>query len=119
MRILCIDDEPDIVSLITEFLQLIGHTVVAAENGRRGLELFSADPGAFDLLISDVKMPQMGGLELLEVLRLGGHAIPVVLVSGHNDGSVEEAAKGHALVAVVPKPFNLDALKQVLDDLVE
>jgi len=118
MKILCIDDEADIVALMAEFLQLLGHSVVTAENGRQGYDILTAAPEDIDLVISDVKMPEMGGFELLRLLRHQGHATPVVLVSGHNDGSVELEALDHGGVAVLSKPFDLIRLQKVVEGMV-
>lgn len=117
MRILCVDDEPDILSLMTEYLELFGHRVVGAANGRQAMDIFSQDPGAFDVLISDVKMPQMSGLELLRKIREQGFTVPIILVSGHNDKTLLESMDQSEISAVIAKPFTLSSIQGVLENL--
>ena len=117
MKILCVDDEPEILELLSEFLMLSGKRVGTAVNGRQALDLFIADPDGFQAIITDAKMPEMGGLELLRALREQRYEVPVVLASGQNDGSIEEAVATYSKVAVLPKPFELMAVLPTLNGL--
>ncbi len=65
-KILVIDDERSIRNIIGELLEMEGHTVKTAENGVQGYEMIGGE--AFDLVISDIKMPEMDGIELLDKL---------------------------------------------------
>lgn len=93
-KILIIDDERSIRNIITELLEIEGHTVKSAENGSKGLEMIKSEN--FDLVISDVKMPEMDGIELLEQTMLVRPDLPVVMISGHGniDIAVECIKKG-------------------------
>ncbi|MFC1513351.1 response regulator [Thermodesulfobacteriota bacterium] len=117
MKILCVDDEPEIIELLAEFLQMSGKGVGTAVNGRQALDLFSADPDGFQAIITDAKMPEMGGLELLRRLREQQYEVPVVVASGHNDGSIEAAVASYGNVAVLSKPFDLMTILTTLDGL--
>lgn len=84
-KLLIIDDERGIRNTLREVLADEGHEVDVAENGKQGLEMAQAK--AYDLIFSDIKMPEMDGMELLSALKQGEEAVdtPVVMISGHGD----------------------------------
>ena len=111
-KILVIDDERAIRNTLKEILEFEGYSVDVAENGRAGLERALA--GAYDLIFTDIKMPEMDGMEFLQAYRKGmaqhGEEAPVVVITGH--GSVDsavEALKGGAF-DFIQKPLDLNRL---------
>ena len=112
-KILVIDDERAIRNTLKEILEFEGYTVESAENGRMGLEMALATK--YDLIYTDIKMPEMDGMELLQTYRktvqeLGVEEAPIVMISGH--GTVEtavEALKSGAYDFIV-KPLDLNRL---------
>ena len=112
-RILVIDDERAIRNTLKEILEFEGYTVEVAENGRSGLE--KAQAAHFDLIYTDIKMPEMDGMEVLQSYRTyqqehGEEYTPIVMISGH--GTVEtavEALKKGAFDFIV-KPLDLNRL---------
>lgn len=91
MRILLVDDEPIIIQSIGKFLIEIGHDVAYANDGVNALALLDEDEG-FDLIVSDIRMPRIDGLEFLRLARLRSPAVPVLLMTGFGDeGTVLEA----------------------------
>jgi DNA-binding response OmpR family regulator len=93
-KILVIDDERAIRNTLKEILEFEGYAVDVAENGRVGLEMALA--AKYDLIYSDIKMPEMDGMEVLQAYRKtlkeqGGEEAPVVMISGH--GTVETAVR--------------------------
>ena len=112
-KILVIDDERAIRNTLKEILEFEGYTVDVAENGRIGLEMALA--AKYDLIYTDIKMPEMDGMEVLQAYRKtqqeqGGEEAPVVMISGH--GTVEtavEALKSGAYDFIV-KPLDLNRL---------
>ena len=117
MKILYIDDERDILVMISRFLELLGHTVVVAESGLEGWELFAREPDSFDVLITDERMPQMSGLELIRQLRSQGHLVPVIIASGHINEEFEEQAAGFGVRSILSKPYSLADFRAVLDSI--
>ena len=109
-KLLIIDDERGIRNTLREILADEGHEVEVAENGKQGLEMARAK--AFDLIFSDIKMPEMDGIELLTALKSGEEAIdtPVVMISGHGD--VETAVQALKLGAYdfLLKPLDLNRI---------
>jgi CheY-like chemotaxis protein len=101
--ILIVDDNVDIRKFAKAFLESAGYTVITAEDGAEGLRLYEAHQSSIRLLLTDVTMPKMSGVELADrVLRIDSQ-IPVVLMSG--DG--ENAYPGLECIA---KPFRPDEL---------
>ena len=117
-RLLIIDDERGIRNTLREILSDEGHEVDVAENGKQGLEMAQAK--AYDLIYSDIKMPEMDGMEVLKALKNGendenGDATlngecPIVMISGHGD--VETAVQALKLGAYdfLLKPLDLNRI---------
>ncbi len=101
-RILVIDDEDVIRGLVVEILESAGHEVVGAESAERALSLL--DDG-FDLVVSDVIMPGLSGLELLEAIRAHRASLPVVLVTGAGTYETLSQALTRGAAGLVTKPF--------------
>ncbi len=107
-KILVIDDERSIRNTMKDILEFEKHKVVLAENGRVGLD--TAVNEKFDLIFSDIKMPEMDGIEFLENLKAEGVETPVVMISGHGniDTAVECIKKG--AFDFIEKPIDLNRL---------
>lgn len=111
-RILVIDDEPSIRDLLHTVLTRRGHEVVTASNGRNGLARFREDrPG---LTILDLKMPDLGGLDVLKEIKAFDRETAVIILTGN--GSDESATKAKELGATdfLQKGFSLHALGEAL-----
>ena len=117
-KILIIDDERGIRNTLREILADEGHEAEVAENGKQGLEMAQAK--AYDLIFSDIKMPEMDGMEVLKALKNGDNdengdaslngEIPIVMISGHGD--VETAVQALKLGAYdfLLKPLDLNRI---------
>lgn len=109
-KILVVDDEVLIAEFLSEVLALEGAEVSVARDGRQALDLILATESRFDLIVSDVRMPQLNGIQLLETLRKDLKNPPAfIFVSGFSDLSLNEA-KALGALAVMQKPFDLNAL---------
>jgi DNA-binding NtrC family response regulator len=104
-RVLLVDDEPELRRLLHRTLSRAGFEVVDAENGRIALE--RARTTRFDVVISDVRMPCMGGMELLERLQLEEPGLPVVLISGSLELTDRIGAMALGAFDFLPKPIHL------------
>ena len=106
--ILVIDDEKSIRNTLQEVLEYENHKVDLATNGNEGLELF--DKGEYDIVLCDIKMPGMDGIEVLEKMHERGHDIPIIMISGHGniDTAVEAIKKG--AYDFIEKPLDLNRL---------
>lgn len=107
-KILVIDDERSIRNTLKDILEFEGYKIELAENGKVGLE--KASTGNFDLIFSDIKMPEMDGIELLNALSLSEVESPVVMLSGH--GNIETAVEciRKGAFDFLEKPLDLNRL---------
>src|SRR5437879_562590 len=106
--ILVVDDEPKMRRVLELMLHKMGHAVLAAGNGAEALAL--AGKNAVDLVVTDLKMPEMDGMELLERLREGGSDVPVIVITAHGTIATAVTAMKHGASDYVLRPFDLDAL---------
>lgn len=109
-KLLIIDDERAIRNTCGEILRDEGYEVDIAENGKQGLEM--ARGKAYDLILSDIKMPEMDGMELLAQLKSGDDPIdaPVVMISGHGDVKTAVDALKLGAYDFIEKPIDLNRL---------
>jgi two-component system chemotaxis response regulator CheY len=106
-RVLLVDDQPELRRLFRRSLTRAGFTVVEARNGRVAVEL--AQQLSFDVVISDVHMPDMSGIELLETLGQLNEDLPVILTSGSPGPHtpLEVGERGAFAYLVKPVPFDV------------
>jgi putative two-component system response regulator len=116
-RILVIDDEVVIRELVLEILESAGHEVVGAESAEQALTLL--DDEDFDLVVSDVIMPGLSGLELLEAVRTRRASLPVVLVTGAGTYETLSQALTRGAAGLVTKPFAHAELQDAVADALE
>lgn len=127
-NILLVDDDPQALESTRKLLELSGHQVTTAGDGEAALEFIRPSKEKlinqgndnnkhlkFDLIITDVRMPKLGGLEFLRALSLGGETAPVILMTAF--GRIEDAVWAMKLGAVdfLIKPFKRQALLSALD----
>ena len=110
--VLVVDDEPGVCRLFEKVLREEGYRTIVASSGREALEL--AGDAQPDLILLDIVMPGMDGVETLRELRRRGHAAVVIMLTAQ--GSLQTAREAMLLGAYdyVTKPFNLEFLKTVL-----
>jgi two-component system, NtrC family, nitrogen regulation response regulator NtrX len=107
-KILVIDDERSIRNTLKDILEFEKHQVVLAENGKAGLEAVQGN--TFDVIFSDIKMPEMDGIELLTALKEQETEAPVVMISGH--GNIETAVEciKKGAFDFIEKPIDLNRM---------
>ena len=113
--VLIVDDNPNMSTLLAEMLEIFDYESVRASGGTEALE--ELEKGHFSMVITDMRMPNMTGLELLEKVKAKYPKLPVVLISGYSvDGcNVDEAAvKPDGFLA---KPFMMSDIEQLLNSL--
>jgi len=113
-KILIIDDERAIRNTLREVLEFEGYEVDSAENGKVGLEM--AKKTKYDLIYSDVKMPEMDGLEFLDAVQ---SECPVIMISGHGDIETAVQAIKKGAWDFVEKPLDLNHLLQMTKNAIE
>jgi len=111
-RLLVVDDEPMVRKVTAKLLRLRGFEVVEASGGREALQAVA--DSKFDLVITDLGMPEMSGRELAHHLRKSRPALPIVMLTGHTDADDQSSQ----VDAVVRKPYRIDALEACIADLI-
>jgi two-component system, cell cycle sensor histidine kinase and response regulator CckA len=108
-RVLLVDDEAGIRRVAGKALQRAGHDIVVAENGQQALDLLERED-RIDLLITDLAMPGMNGLELAAAVRERHPDLPVLYISGFSDDVLDSARSNGEQLDVLEKPFSPAAL---------
>jgi CheY-like chemotaxis protein len=114
-RILVADDEEAIRSLLARALKQDGHEVMTALDGADALELLARENGAFELLLTDIRMPVMDGIALALAAARDHPAVTILLMTGYAD----QRERAHGLDAlihdVLTKPFSLADMRNAVD----
>ncbi|WP_325644896.1 PAS domain S-box protein [Humidesulfovibrio sp.] len=109
-RILLVDDEPDLLEFCAEALAPLGYHVATQSDPQAALEALLAEPDAFDLLVTDLNMPRITGLQLAEGLRPVRPDMPIVLITGFSRAIPSDRLETLGAVRLLPKPFSMGEL---------
>ncbi|MAU98498.1 MAG: response regulator [Fulvimarina sp.] len=111
-KLLIAEDDTGVRLLVERALRLEGHEVIAVEDGELALEMLEAHDGAFDLLLSDIRMPAMTGIELAHAAAVRWPDLRIQLMTGYAEQ--REAAEDLAsiIVGVIEKPFSLAEIRR-------
>jgi CheY-like chemotaxis protein len=114
-----VDDETAIASMSLEMLGRLGYQVDIHTNPNHALDLFRAQPHAFDLVITDMTMPEMTGLGLSEKLQEIRPDIPIIICTGHSPMVNDEKVRLAGIAALAMKPIEIrdiaNTIRKVLD----
>jgi len=117
--VLFVDDEPELVNMSKQMLDLLGYNAVSRTSSLDALKLFQHDPYRFDLVITDMTMPNMTGEKLAGKILAIRPDIPVILCTGYSENISEEAAKRIGISAFMMKPLVMrdlaNTIREVLD----
>jgi PAS domain S-box-containing protein len=103
--VMIVDDESALVALAEETLAALGYEPAGFESSVAALEAFRAEPRRFDLVLTDVTMPDLGGVELACEIRRVRPELPIVLMSGYSGGQLGERAQAAGVAEVLRKPL--------------
>jgi len=119
-QILFLDDESDIVDMGKKIIESFGYQVVGVENSLEALEIFEKNPDSFDLVISDITMPNMTGEEFAKKIFSIKPDTPIILCTGYSDIISEDHAKKVGIKKYIMKPFSgqkmAEAIGEVLNE---
>ncbi len=117
-NILVVDDEPNIRRVLEAVLSKEGHTLFTAENGRKAQEILK-DNSFVDILITDLIMPDINGVELLQAAKEMNPSLSVLMITAH--GTIKSAvdAMRYGALDYITKPFDLDEIKLVVKNALE
>jgi CheY-like chemotaxis protein len=111
IRLLVVDDDPDVLEVVMQQMEAAGYSVSIAESGAGALELLDAD-ASVELIVSDLSMPGMDGVQLIQQAQERHPQLPVIFLTGLADSGTE-IALGRVITgpfAVVHKPINAEQL---------
>jgi CheY-like chemotaxis protein len=115
LRVLLVEDDDDNRELMAEVLASMGWQVVAAASGQEALKALAEGP--VDVVVSDVGMPGMGGIELAKAAKAVAPTVPIVIVTGWAEREDIASARGKHVDAVLIKPVDPDALTQTVSEV--
>jgi CheY-like chemotaxis protein len=111
--LLLVDDEPSVLEVMSLFLGKLGYEVLTADLPSKALQVVAAEGNRLALMMTDVVMPEMSGVELASKVREQRPKLPVVFFSAHTEGVIS----GGVRTRFLHKPFSQDSLAEVLDEL--
>jgi CheY-like chemotaxis protein len=116
-RVLYLDDEEPLVFIIRRMLERLGHKVSGFTKAQDALAAFTTEPEAFDLVISDMSMPGMNGIDFaIAILAVRPEAF-VVIASGYMDPKEAERALAAGVRRVIRKPNTIDEMRNMVTEL--
>ncbi len=116
-RILVADDQESMRLILAQMLQGKGHAVTTAEDGLQAYEALNRTP--FDLVVADVNMPRLNGLEFLKKVKAEKPSTRVVFVTGMLEETVRLGAENLGLDGLILKPFDQTAALEVIDQALQ
>ena len=115
-KLLIIDDADEILSALTNFFTQKKYSVISAANGLDGLKHIEAKDAAFDLIITDLVLPNISGVAIISIVKKRFPDTPVIAITGWGEHPESLAKEAHADV-VLEKPFKLPELEQLVKKL--
>ena len=114
-KILIVDDNPNMSSLLSEMLEVFDYESVLASDGNQALS--ELENGEFSMVITDMRMPNMSGMELLKTVKERYPKVRVVLISGYTGGHIESEAESLKADGFLGKPLMMSDIEKMLNDL--
>ncbi len=115
-HLLIVEDEIEVSSLYEIFLEGLGYTVTICNNGLEALETIQRNPQQFDLILTDMAMPQMNGKQLIQELHKIQSNFPIILTTGYSRIISEEEANALGVKYYLTKPILIEKLAQTIED---
>ncbi|MDQ2643933.1 MAG: response regulator [Myxococcota bacterium] len=112
-----IDDEPAVRLVTGRMLSELGHRVLTADSGRRGVELLRTQPNGIDLVVLDLTMPEQSGEQTLAQLREVRGNLPIVITSGFHADDASALLQIPSVVGFLDKPHTLSSLELLLSSI--
>lgn len=113
--VLYVEDDPDICKNISELLQNIFKSVHSAYNGQEGLELYKKN--SYDIVITDIKMPKMNGIALIEAIQAQNKGQKIIITTAHDEPDYLDKFAELGITQILQKPITFDSLVAVLKEI--
>jgi CheY-like chemotaxis protein len=114
-QVLVIDDERTVRQTCRAMLERSGHEVLLAENGKEGVEMFSAFADQISVILLDLAMPVMAGDRTFDEIRSTSADVPIIVMTGYSEAEAAERFAGKGAAGFLPKPFNRAQLQQAIE----
>jgi DNA-binding NtrC family response regulator len=114
-RILLVEDDESVRAFVSRALRLDDHGVVEACDGEEGLETYSADCNGFDLVLTDIQMPQMDGMEMSLAVSRITPGQKILMMTGYANQRERAASLATIVIDVVQKPFTLPEIRKFVN----
>jgi len=116
IKILFVEDEPDLLNIISDTLNKLGANFITANNGKEGLKALEENPDV-DLVVTDINMPIMNGLDMIGEIRKKGNNVTAVIMSAHSEPEYLKRAKELNITDYILKPFDFLKFINLIGDL--
>lgn len=116
LKLLFVEDEADLVEIITDTLKKLDANFLSAKNGQEALDLVEANHD-IDIIITDINMPVMNGLVMIKELKRRGYNMPVIIMSAHTETDYINKAKELGVDNYLLKPFDFIKFIDLITDL--
>jgi DNA-binding NtrC family response regulator len=113
-RLLIVEDDDSVRQLAARALESAGHAIETASDGDEGLSRIVEADGAFDLVVSDIRMPAMDGIEMAKAAAGRFPGLRIMLVTGYADQRERAAELDGIVLEVLPKPFTLASIRETV-----
>ncbi|MCG6911010.1 MAG: response regulator [Deltaproteobacteria bacterium] len=117
--IMVVDDEDYILKSVKDILEDLGYSVIAASDGVQAVDLYDSHSGNIDLVILDMIMPKMGGVEAFNAIRNRNPNLKAIFCSGYSMNSFAEVFLEHGGAGFIQKPFNMLRLSQMVRNILD
>ena len=115
-KLLIIDDNQEVLDTLGDFLSKKNYEVSTASDGLDGLKLLETEKRGFDLVITDLVMPNISGVAVISIIKKKFSDIPVIAITGWGEHPEALAAEANANI-ILEKPFKLSELDKIIKDL--
>ena len=115
-RILVVDDEGPVREMVSKIINLLGHEAVATGTGREALEILKSEP--FSIMITDIKMPEMDGFELMKVVRDRFPSTHIICMTAHGASYTYTDVVGVGAADYITKPFTINEMRAKLNRVI-
>lgn len=116
-RVLLTEDDDAVRAFVKRALELDGHTVTAVADGSEAAEALTNEQGAFDLLLSDIRMPEMDGIALAMQTSQRYPGLPILLMTGYADQRERSDEVSNCVRDVLTKPFSLVEIRSAVTEV--
>lgn len=114
LKVMIVDDQTGIRRLLAEYFHSEGWKAVEAKNGQEAVNLLPESP---DVILLDMKMPVMDGLETLRYVRAASPDLPVIIMTAYGELDLVRQAESLGISAKISKPFDIESLREMVEQI--